>query len=140
MSTKQLSVFVENRPGKLNELTEVLARNSINMRAISLAETEGFGIVRILVDDVYDAATIVRDAGYINTLTDVIIVRVPNVPGGLNEILRILTAFDINLDYMYSMSVDSDDNRSYMVLKVNDVKKAEQALEGADIEIISDET
>ena len=90
MSVKQISIFLENKPGKMCEMTEVLALNKINMRALSLAETEGFGIVRIVVDDVYEATTVLKDAGYINKLTSVIVVELPDVPGGLNQILKVL--------------------------------------------------
>ena len=83
MSVKQISIFLENKPGKMCEMTEVLAANKINMRALSLAETDGFGIVRIIVDDVYEATTILKDAGYINKLTSVVIVELPDVPGEL---------------------------------------------------------
>ena len=78
MSIQQISVFLENRPGTLNEMTRALAEGGVNLRAISLAETKDFGIVRIIVDDVYDTATVLKENGYISSLTPVIAVRVPD--------------------------------------------------------------
>ena len=84
MSIKQISVFVENKPGSMNAMTKVLADNNIDMRALSLAETIDFGIVRIIVDDVFTAATVLKDAGYVHTVTPVVGVMIPNSPGGLS--------------------------------------------------------
>lgn len=139
MSVKQISIFLENKPGKMCEMTEVLAANKINMRALSLAETEGFGIVRIIVDDVYDATTVLKDAGYINKLTSVVIVELPDVPGGLNQILRVFADAQINLDYMYALSAETSRDKAYMVFRVNDHRAAEAALQKADIRVVSQE-
>ena len=132
MSAKQISIFVENKPGKMFEMTEILAAAKINLRGLSLAETEGFGIVRILVDDVYKATTLLKDSGYVNKISKVILVPISNDrPGALSEILGILNAESININYMYA--VTGDDNRTYMVLKVNDTNAAELALEARGI-------
>ena len=133
MSVKQVSIFLENKPGKMCEMTEVLAANKINMRALSLAETEGFGIVRIIVDDVYEATTVLKDAGYINKLTSVVIVEIPDRPGGLNEVLKVFAADGINLDYMYALSAETASNKAYMVFRVNDHRAASAALTKAGI-------
>ncbi|MBR1853033.1 MAG: ACT domain-containing protein [Lachnospiraceae bacterium] len=139
MSVKQISIFLENKPGKMCEMTEVLAANKINMRALSLAETEGFGIVRIIVDDVYDATTVLKDAGYINKLTSVVIVELPDVPGGLNQILKVFAQAQINLDYMYALSSETSKKNAYMVIRVDDHKAAESALAKAGIRVVSQE-
>ena len=89
MAVKQVSIFVENKPGRMYEMTKVLADNNIDMGALSLSETEGFGIVRIIVDDVYDTATILKDAGYINKINHVVVVSIPDEPGGLSKVLGI---------------------------------------------------
>ena len=102
MSIKQISVFVENKPGSMSAMTAVLAENNINMRALSLAETSDFGIVRIIVDDIYKATTVLKDAGYIHSVTDVIAVGLPNIPGGLNKVLNILEGVGLNIEYMYA--------------------------------------
>ena len=90
MSIKQISVFVENKPGAMNAMTKVLADHDIDMRALSLAETKDFGIVRIIVNNLYAATTVLKDAGYIHTITPVIGVAIPDTPGGLNRVLQVL--------------------------------------------------
>ena len=90
MSLKQISVFVENKPGKLHQLTEVLAKHNVDMRALSLAETTDFGIVRIIVNDVYAASTLLKDEGYIHNVSKVLGVAIPDEPGGLNTVLSVL--------------------------------------------------
>lgn len=75
MTVKQISVFLENKPGRLADFTDILSRNAIDMRALSLAEAEDFGIVRIIVDDVYNASTVLRDEGYVFSITKVLAVR-----------------------------------------------------------------
>ena len=139
MSVKQISIFLENKPGKMCEMTDVLADNKINMRGLSLAETEGFGIVRIIVDDVYEATTVLKDAGYVNKLTSVVIVEIPDVPGGLNQVLQVFAKASINLEYMYALSAETTSDKAYMVIRVNDHKAAEAALSKAGIRVITQE-
>ena len=139
MSVKQISIFLENKPGKMCEMTDVLADNKINMRGLSLAETEGFGIVRIIVDDVYEATTVLKDAGYVNKLTSVVIVEIPDVPGGLNQVLQVFAKANINLEYMYALSAETTSDKAYMVIRVNDHKAAEAALSKAGIRVITQE-
>lgn len=134
MSIKQLSVFVENRPGAMNELTQVLADNNINMRALSLAETEGFGIVRIIVDDILETTTVLKQEGYISQLNPVVVVEIPHVAGGLNDVLTIFTKENININYMYAIL--STDN-ALMTFKVDDPKVAEKALRRNGIHILT---
>ena len=102
-----LSVFVENKPGAMSAMTSVLADNNIDMRALSLAETGDFGIVRVIVKDLYKATTVLKDAGYIHSLTDVLGVKIPDAPGGLNKILTILEGKGVNIDYMYARTPTS---------------------------------
>ena len=139
MSVKQISIFLENKPGKMCEMTEVLAKRGINMRGLSLAETEGFGIVRIIVDDVYEATTVLKDGGYINKLTSVVVAEIPDVPGGLNQILKVFAGENINLAYMYALSTDSSSDKAYMVFRVDDHKAAQAALTRAGIRVVSQE-
>ena len=136
MSVKQVSVFVEDKPGKLNEMTQVLAENKINMRAVSVAIADGFGIIRLLVDDVYEASTVLKDAGYVNKLTPVV---VADAPGGLNQILNVLTEAKINIEYMYAISGERKTDKAYMVFRVNDHKAAEAALTKAGLTVLSGE-
>ena len=139
MSVKQISIFLENKTGRLDEMTDILGKNNINMRAVSLAETDGFGIVRIIVDDPYSAATVLKDAGYINRLTSVVIVEVPNTPGGLNQVLKVFTEASINLEYIYALSAGKEPQKAYMIFRVSDHKTAEAALTRAGIKVLTQE-
>ena len=136
MSVKQISVFLENRPGCLHEMTKVLAEAEIDLRGLSLAETSEFGIVRLIVDDVLGTATVLKDAGFVSSLTDVIAVEVPNVPGGLNKVLDILDAAKINIEYMYAILGNKKSESAYMIFRVNDNEKATAALNNSGIKIM----
>ena len=98
MTIKQISVFLENQPGKLAELAAVLSEQKINLRAISVAEAADFGIVRIIVDDVFNAVTILKSERYICTITDVLAVEVQDEPGMLANMISILGAEGINIE------------------------------------------
>ena len=115
MSIKQISVFVENKPGALYGLTGVLAQNGVDLRALSLAETSEFGIVRIIVDNLYQATTVLKDASYVHSLTPVGGVAIPDVPGGLNKVLQVLTDARVNVEYMYAFLGGHDVDRAYMI-------------------------
>ena len=136
MSLKQISVFVENKPGKMQHLTEVLARNNVDMRALSLAETSDFGIVRIIVDDVYAASTILKEEGFIHSVTKVLGVSIPDEPGGLNKVLKVLTEAQINVEYMYAFLGGKDVDHAYMIFKVEDRKAAVSALAAKGIRCV----
>ena len=136
MSVKQISVFLENRPGCLHEMTKVLADSKIDLRGLSLAETSEFGIVRLIVDDVLGTATVLKDAGFINSLTDVLAVEVPNVPGGLNKVLEILDGAKINIEYMYAILGNKKSESAYMIFRVDDNAKAADALNNARVKIM----
>ncbi|EJW90695.1 amino acid-binding ACT domain-containing protein, partial [gut metagenome] len=101
MTVKQISVFLENKPGKLADFTDVLFKNGIDMRALSLAEAEDFGIVRMIVDDIYHASTVLREEGYVFSITKVLAVAIPDEPGGLSRVIRVLGENQVNVEYMY---------------------------------------
>ena len=136
MAIKQISVFLENRPGKLDAMTKVLADAGITLRALSLAETKDFGIVRLIVDDVYQTATVLKDNDYVSSRTPVIAVQVPDVAGGLNKVLTALTAAKVNLEYMYSALAGGEGGNAYMILRVENTKKAEEALRQAGFTLV----
>ena len=138
MSVKQISVFLENKPGALKDLTGVLADNGIDMRAFSLAETSDFGIARIIVDDTYKTTTVLRDAEFIHSVSTVIAVIIPDVPGGLDKVLAVLADCDVNVEYMYAF-LGKKDGSAYMVFRVTDEQKAERALNGKGIHIVDQE-
>ena len=136
MAIKQISVFLENKPGKLDAMTKILADAGITLRALSLAETKDFGIVRIIMDDVYETATVLKDNDYVSSRTPVVAVMIPDVVGGLNKVLTALTAADVNLEYMYSALAGGEGGNAYMILRVEDTKKAEEALRSAGFSLV----
>ena len=127
MSVKQISVFLENRPGALCEMTKVLADENIDMRAFSLAETSEFGIARIIVKDVYKAVTVLKDADYVTAVSEAVAVAIPDVPGGLYSVIQAVSDAGINLDYIYCF-LGGATGKAYLVCKVPDVAAAEAAL------------
>ena len=137
MAIKQISVFLENKPGTLLKMTGVLAENKIDMRALSLAETKDFGIVRLIVDDVYTASTVLKDKNFISILTDVVGVLIPDEPGGLDKVLRVLAGANINVEYMYAFLGGRNINRACMIFRVGDSRAAENALGTWGIKILS---
>lgn len=136
MSMKQLSVFVENKPGAMCAMTAVLAEQGIDMRALSLAETKDFGIVRLIVDDVYNASTILRDAGYVHSITPVLGVELPDTPGGLNKVLSILAENNVNVEYMYASLGAKQEEHAYMIFRVEDTAAASAVLVAKGIHVI----
>jgi len=136
MSVKQISVFLENSPGELCAMTKVLAENDIDMYAFSLAEASDFGIARIIVDDVYKTTTVLRDAGYVNSVTKVLGVAVPDVPGGLSGVLAILSEAGINVEYMYAARGGKAGESAYMIFRVADYAKAAALLTGKNIRLV----
>ena len=133
---KQISVFLENKPGSLYAMTGVLAQHQIDMRAFSLAETSDFGIARLIVDDVYKTATVLREAGFINRITPVLGVAIPDVPGGLNKVLQVLTDAKVNVEYMYAFLGGKGVDHAYMIFRVEDAASASAALAQRGIKVI----
>ena len=136
MSIKQISVFVENTPGALYGLTGVLAQHQVDLRALSLAETSEFGVVRMIVDNVYQATTVLKDAGYVHSLTPVVGVAIPDVPGGLNRVLQVLTDAKVNIEYMYAFLGGKSVDHAYMIFRVADEATATAALAARGIQTL----
>lgn len=136
MSVNQVSVFLENKPGTLNKLTEVLAANNINIRALSLAETSEFGIVRMLVNDVYEATTVLKENNFVATHTPVLAYAIADKAGDLNSLLNKFTEIGVNIEYMYAFA---GKERAYMIFRVNDTKKAESLLKGKGLKSLTQE-
>lgn len=136
MNIKQISVFVENKPGALYGMTGVLAQNGVDMRALNVAETQDFGIVRLIVDDVYKASNLLKEAGYVHSITPVLGVAIPDVPGGLNKVLQVLTDAQVNVEYMYAFLGGKDVDHAYMVFRVADNEAATAALSARGIKTV----
>ena len=139
MSIKQISVCLENKPGKLKNMTGVLAQAGIDMRALSLAETKDFGIARIIVDDVFEAVNVLKDADFVASLTSVLAVAVPDEPGGLDKLLQIFSDAQVNIEYMYAFLGSKDTKHAYMIFRVADTKSAESTLTGTGLKILTQE-
>ena len=122
MTIQQISVFLENRAGQLDEITKILADNGIDLRALSIAETADYGVLRMIVDDPKRATGILLDSGYIMSLTPVLAVSVPDAPGGLTPVLSLLAEGDIDVEYMYSLFTHVQ-GKAYMVFRVSDEAK-----------------
>ena len=118
----QISVFLENRAGQLAEITEILAENNIDLRAISIAETSDYGICRMIVDDSAKTSSILLQKGYILSMTPVLVIAVPDQPGGLVPILATMAEGSIDIEYMYSLFVRTE-GKAYMVFRVREEEK-----------------
>lgn len=129
MTTKQISVFLENKTGRINEVTKTLARHNINMHAFSMAETTDFGILRLIVSDVEQAVEALRTANFAVMLTDVVCISCPNVAGSLAVILDRLAAQQIFIEYMYAFAQGETAN---VVIRPTDIDKCIQVLSAED--------
>ena len=138
MSVKQISVFLENRPGALLGLTRVLAEKNIDMRAFSLAETSEFGIARIIVNDIDATAAVLTEEGFIHSITPVVAVAISNTPGGLNKALTALSDAQVNVEYMYAF-IGGKKESAYMIFRVADDEKASEVLRAAGIQLAEQE-
>ena len=136
MTVKQISIFLENRPESLMELTDILAKRNINMRALCLADTNDFGIARIIVDDPENVASVLKEEEYIVKASNVIALEIPDDTGSLNKILKILGENGRNVEYMYGFT-GRKTNCAFMVLRCTDIPKTEQVLESAGIRMLN---
>lgn len=136
MTIQQISVFIENTPGQLTAFAKVLEKNQIDLRALSIAEAENFGILRVIVDDAMAAVTTLKDAGYICSLTPVLAVEIPDKPGSLVKALEALGEADVNLEYMYAFSARKA-NSAYMIFRVADAAKAVASLGKVGVKTIN---
>ena len=128
MTIHQLSVFLENRAGQLAEITNVLASNNIDLRAINIAETVDYGVVRLIVSNAHEASNILLEHGFILTMTPVVAVAVNDQPGGLASLLKLMSEADIDIEYMYSI-FGHGSGKAHMIFRVADTDKMAQVLE-----------
>jgi hypothetical protein len=137
MAIKQLTVFVQNKKGTVVKVTEILSKNNVNLRALSIAETQDFGILRLIVNDEGAAEKVLRENGYIIKVIDVVGVKIGDAPGKLTEALSVLDKADINVEYMYAFMARTE-RHAYVVLRVEDNAVAEEALTSAGFKMISE--
>lgn len=126
-NVRQISVFMDNKPGQLSGVMEIIKESGINVRALSLADTKDFGILRIIVHDTEKAVDALKDAGYAVTVNEIVAITIPDSPGQLSRVLEILGKDNVNLEYLYAFTGASDRTVSF-VLRVNDNDAAAASL------------
>jgi hypothetical protein len=131
--TKQISLFLENKNGRISEVARTLGENGINMKAFSMTETPDFGILRIVVSDLEKAVVVLNDANFAVSITDVVCIECSDRPGALADVLECLASEDIGINYMYAFS---EGNLAKFVIKPNDIGKCEAALKKAGCTIV----
>jgi hypothetical protein len=138
MKVEQISIFLENKPGGLSEVTRILKENNINIRALSLADTTDFGILRLIVNDVEKAKEKLKAAGLSVGRTTVVALEVPDTPGGLNGILEALSKESINVEYMYAF-IQSSGKNAVIIFRFDNTDRAIEILSGAGFNVLSGE-
>ena len=138
MNIKQLSIFVENKKGRLADITEILSDVGANIRALSIADTTDFGILRLIVDDPDAAALALKDAGVTVSITNVIAVGIDDVPGAFARPMRILSDAGIDVEYMYAF-ITRKSEKAYVILRVADNDAAVKVLDENGVELLDNE-
>lgn len=139
MKVEQISIFLENRAGRLEEVTRILAENQISIRALSLADTSDFGILRLIVSDHEKAKKALKENGFTVGRTSVVAVEVDDQPGGLNAILQILSAGGVNVEYMYAF-VQQSSKTAIIVFRFDKTDQAIELLQQKGLHIIPGDT
>ncbi len=135
MRAEQISVFLENKTGRLCEVTGILAENHVNIRALALADTSDFGVLRLIVDDTEKAKEVLKKAGFTVGKTNVLAVEVPDRPGGLHSILNLLQSSQINVEYMYAF-VNVTGENAVMIFRFDETEKAITTLQEKGFNIL----
>jgi hypothetical protein len=135
MTIDQISVFVENRPGRLAEITEILAEANVDLRAMSIADTQDFGILRLIVNGSDKAVDTLKRHGCTVSVTPVLAVEMSDKPGGLATVLRILADGNVNVEYLYAF-ISRKENNAYVILRVEDNDAAIAVLEAKNISVV----
>ena len=138
MAIKQLTVFIQNKKGTVVSVTDILSKNNINLRALSIAETQDFGILRLIVNDEKAAEAVLTENGYLIKVIDVVGVKIGDEPGKLTAALDVLDKADINVEYLYAFMARTE-KHAYVVLRVEDNAVAEKALTDAGFKMISED-
>jgi len=136
MKVKQLSIFLENQSGRLAEVTEAIGKQGVNIRALSLADTSGFGILRLIVNDIETAHDELKTRGFTVRETDVIAVEIPDRPGGLGSVLKIFGDAKINIEYMYAFVQKKSEN-AVVIFRIDNIDQAIETLRSKGLEILS---
>jgi hypothetical protein len=133
VNVKQLSVFIENKAGRVSEITDVLGKSDVNIRGFSVSDTADYGIVRLIVDDPDKGRVALQDAGFTVKESEVICLNLPDHPGGLASVLKDVAAAGVNIEYVYSLI------STYVVINVADIDRAVSLLKSAPVVLVSQE-
>jgi len=136
---KQISVFLENKVGRLSHVTRVLGEEGINIRALSIADTSDFGILRLIVNDPARAYKVLKDARFTVSETEVIAVQVPDLPGGLASVLEQMTEQDLSIEYLYAFLGNKGDD-ALVIFKVEDIARTRKIFNETGIKFLDEET
>lgn len=135
MFAKQLTVFIENRTGRLSEVLNVLKENKVNILSLSLADTTEYGLLRLIVDNAALGMEKLTENGFSSLLSDVSIIKIAHTVGSLQELLKLIDKGGVNIEYMYGLSVESEE--AYVVLKASDSKKIDEILNTNGVKTLS---
>jgi len=133
MLIKQISVFLENRKGRLSEITDILAKNDINIRALSIADTTNFGILRLIVNNTHKAEKALKENNFTVSINSMVSVSLPDSPGGLSNVLKTLSDGDLQIEYMYAF-ISHDPDKAYVLMRIEEDFKAQKLLKDAGYE------
>jgi len=133
VNVKQLSVFIENQPGRVSEVSDVIGRAGLNIRGFSVSDTADYGIVRLIVDDPDAGAAALREAGFTVKESEVLCIDLPDVPGGLAGVLKIVSGAGVNIEYVYSLI------STYVVINVGDIDRALALLKDEPVRLVTQE-
>ncbi|MDA3835710.1 MAG: ACT domain-containing protein [Spirochaetales bacterium] len=136
MKVEQIAIFLENKSGRMAEITSILAQNGINIRAMSLADTADFGILRLIVNDTASAKQILKDNGFTVGTTEVLVVEVQDKPGGLAKVLQVIKDGNLNIEYMYAFTQKSGDT-GLIIFRFDELDEAIHTLMKADVRLLS---
>ena len=136
MIVKQISIFVENKPGRLAEITEILGKGGIDIRAVCVTDTRDFGILRLIVNNPEKAAIVLQENHCTVSLTDVIIISIDDKPGGLSAAVKVLSDEGISIEYMYAY-ISQDKEKAYVILRVEENEKAIAVLQNSGVRVVS---
>ncbi|MFZ2922654.1 MAG: ACT domain-containing protein [Desulfosalsimonadaceae bacterium] len=137
MKTSQISIFIENRSGRLAKITTALGAAGVNIRALSLADTSDFGILRLIVNHTEKAINTLKDQGFTVMVSSVIAVAVPDTPGALGNLLSLMEHAGLNVEYMYAF-VTKNQDRAVIILRFDDIDKAVETLMENDIAVLDE--
>ena len=135
MFAKQLTVFIENRTGRLSEVLSVLRNNDVNILSMSLADTTEYGLLRLIVSDPAKGKEKLTEGGFSSLLSDVTIIKIPHKVGSLQSLLKVIDNKNVNIEYMYGLSIEGDN--AYVVLKASDINMLDAILTENKIETVS---